>query len=137
VAVENPVHFCQWTVAASPGHPALGRALEIIEQRARAGSDTAYEHFVHRHTGPGVWTDAIREWLGLEGMSPTEIYQNYSNHAAERGIQILPAWSFERELVRHDFGSATYRGDGYASWVDERKRLKLQRPKQNLILAPA
>ncbi len=127
VALENSVHFCQWTLGAVPGQPALETVLRMIQRRAQAGIDTTYQHFVHHHTGPGVWTDALCEFLGLEGVSAIDIYQKYSKQAAQKGMRIFPAESFEQELVDHAFGSATYRKDGYVSWVAERKKLRGRR----------
>jgi alpha 1,6-mannosyltransferase len=64
-ALENDVHYCQWTIASVPGHPVLRatlhRALKSLEQ----GVKCEYDHMVHLHTGPGTWTDGLRDALGL------------------------------------------------------------------------
>jgi inositol phosphorylceramide mannosyltransferase catalytic subunit len=123
ISLENQVHFGQWTIAAAPGHAAMKAVLKLILQRARAGIDTSYEHFVHKHTGPGVWTDAICEVLGLPNKCAAEIYDWHRLAGQQHGIQILPPFGFQGWLVRHDFGSANY-GNGYKSWSKERELLR-------------
>ena len=65
IGLENDVHFCQWTFASTPGHPFLARVLELINERARVPDfpRTDLPDFVHFHTGPGVFTDAIIDVL--------------------------------------------------------------------------
>ena len=62
IAPENDEHFCQWTIASVAGHPILSNVLRLIFQRAREGISES-EHFVHYHTGPAVWTDAIVDFF--------------------------------------------------------------------------
>lgn len=122
LALENEVHFCQWTMAAPPAHPVLAAVLRLIAERATRGYDLGYEHFVHEGTGPGVWTDAIREVLGLAGLPPERIRKDYPDVVRAAGLSILPAGTFGSGLVGHEYGSRHY-GDGYASWTLERDRL--------------
>jgi inositol phosphorylceramide mannosyltransferase catalytic subunit len=121
VGLENKLHFCQWTIVATPGHPVLAEVLHLIEKRFQSGIDTTYEHFVHKHSGPGIWTDAIRKVLGLSDLTAKEIYDNHREAAAASGIQLLPQSSFHGSLVSHAFGSNHYH-DGYARWTVERER---------------
>ncbi|KAI3432633.1 hypothetical protein D9Q98_004179 [Chlorella vulgaris] len=65
VGLENNLHFCQWTIASVRGHPALKATIELILGLARNGIDMTYPHFVHKHTGPGVWTQAIGELMNV------------------------------------------------------------------------
>jgi mannosyltransferase OCH1-like enzyme len=126
VSLENKIHFCQWTIAAESGHPVFDLVLRLIVERARPGIDLSSEHFVHEHTGPGIWTRAMRQILNLENLPVAEIYQKHRNAAALAGIRILPMGTFERGLVRHAFGSIAFRGEGYASWTEERDSLNLR-----------
>lgn len=66
-AVENDVHMCQWIIASVPGHPVLRAALQVALRSVKNGFDCTYEHMVHAHTGPAVWTQAFRDVLGLPG----------------------------------------------------------------------
>lgn len=65
VGLENDVHFCQWTFASVPGHPVLRSVLHVALRSLEGGMQCGYDHMVHAHTGPGVWTEGIRKALGL------------------------------------------------------------------------
>jgi mannosyltransferase OCH1-like enzyme len=65
-ALENDAHVCQWIIAAAAGHPVLRSAMQIALESMRDGFDCTYEHMVHAHTGPAVWTQAIADVLGLD-----------------------------------------------------------------------
>jgi alpha 1,6-mannosyltransferase len=65
VALENDVHLCQWTFAAVPGHPVLRSTLKLAVKSLEKGVQCGYDHMVHAHTGPGTWTDGLRDALGL------------------------------------------------------------------------
>jgi mannosyltransferase OCH1-like enzyme len=64
-ALENDVHMCQWVIASVPDHPILRAVLHAALKSLEGGVKCAYEHMVHAHTGPGVWTEGIRNALGL------------------------------------------------------------------------
>ena len=40
----------------------LDAVIDLLVHRARGGVDTGDEHFVHFHTGPGVWTSVWKFW---------------------------------------------------------------------------
>lgn len=65
VGLENDVHFCQWTFASVPGHPVLRSVLHVALRSLEGGMQCGYAHMVHVHTGPGIWTEGIRNALGL------------------------------------------------------------------------
>lgn len=123
VALENEVHFCQWTIATVPRHPLLALVLQLVEERLLKGIDSTCEHFVHQDTGPGIWTAAIRQYLKLQHLTPRDIYEHHRESAAKLGVKILPACSFHGRLVDHAFGSRQYL-DGYISWTAERIQLQ-------------
>lgn len=52
-------------IASVPGHPVLASVIQLVLQRAAGGFDATFDHMVHKHTGPAVWTDAIRMVLQL------------------------------------------------------------------------
>jgi alpha 1,6-mannosyltransferase len=65
IALENDLHLCQWIIAAAPGHPLIRSVLQAALRSVQDGFRCSYEHMVHVHTGPGVFTKGIREGLGL------------------------------------------------------------------------
>jgi hypothetical protein len=67
IAMENDVHFCQWTLASIPGHPILGRVLELIVERAKdfPRVQTA-DNMVDWYTGMDVFSQGIADVLGLD-----------------------------------------------------------------------
>jgi mannosyltransferase OCH1-like enzyme len=124
VALENFVHFCQWTIVAAPGHPVLHAVLQLIVERTQRGINTAYPHFVHEYTGPGVWTDAIRTSLRVPPrLGAADIYQLHRARAEKKGVLLLPPLSFAGWFVHHACASTEYSTHRYISWKRERKKL--------------
>lgn len=123
VALENKVHFCNWTFAASPGHPVLQRVLDLIVERFQKGIDYSNEHFVHEHSGPAVWTDAIREIMEVDA-TPGEIANSadYRRKAMEQGIYILDVEAFRGRFCINEYGSTNF-VDHWSSWTQQRAEL--------------
>lgn len=65
VGLENDVHMCQWTIASVPGHPVLQSTIHVALKSLEEGVRCDYAHMVHAHTGPGTWTEGVRNALGL------------------------------------------------------------------------
>lgn len=125
IGLENDVHFCQWTIAAAPGTALSAHALDLVLERWHDGIDTSRKHFVHYHTGPGLWTDAVRRLLGGEGDART-LFRNFQGTRDD--VQLLDTDAFNGKYVRHHYGSRRWRGEvHYASWLDDRERLYLLR----------
>ena len=122
VAAENDVHLCNWTFAAEPAHPALGQLIELIVSRAAGGINQRYEHFVHHHSGPGIFTDGIRTWLGRTSAHPPDLVAASAAGELPKGVRILDAAAFNGSHVKHFFASVSW-PDDYASWRSERDRL--------------
>lgn len=61
--------FAQWTIATVPGHPLPKRALDMLVERIVQDGGVNVtkrgEHFVHWYTGPGMWTEAVADYLQL------------------------------------------------------------------------
>jgi mannosyltransferase OCH1-like enzyme len=120
VCPEDRVHLCQWTYLSAPGHPCLDAVVDLLVERARAGIDTSYEHFVHRHTGPGLWTDAFLKVLDCEERDMVALARRKDLKSAEEmKIRILEWKYFNGFKVKHLFGSRVWGGD-YDTWVKER-----------------
>ncbi len=123
VGLENDVHFCQWTFATAPGSALTAHALDLVMERWHEGIDTSRKHFVHHHTGPGLWTDAVRRLFGAEGDART-VYRECVGTCAN--VQLLDADALNGRLVRHHYGSQHWRDEAkYGSWLDDRERLYL------------
>jgi len=72
------VQFCQWAIASVPGHPIVHYMPYYIYRHMR------YEQFgvdrykdekvniLHR-TGPGIWTEAIFDYIVKEGYDPRDV----------------------------------------------------------------
>ena len=127
LAAENDVHLCNWTFAAEAGHPALKKMIELIVARAGEGIDLAYEHFVHRHSGPGIFTDGIRRWLGQPEATPPELVADCTAGRLPEGVRIQDATAFNGRHVKHFFASVSWPED-YASWRKEREALAASPP---------
>lgn len=65
VGLENDVHMCQWAIASVPGHPVLRATLQRAIKSLEQGVQCTHDHFVHIHTGPGMWTAGLCDALGL------------------------------------------------------------------------
>ena len=62
------------TIASAAGHPDLEKVLEMIIHRAENGFDTNDHEFVHVHTGPRIWTEALGSFFGFKAnVTPAEI----------------------------------------------------------------
>ena len=68
----EPISFCQWTLAASPGHPMLRKAVEQVvqalnqqvkEDHTTLASLKVQDNQVGSITGPGIWTRVVFESL--------------------------------------------------------------------------
>lgn len=131
VGLENDTHMCNWAFAAQPGHALFRTAVERIVRLAWAegGVDTGYEHFVHKHTGPGIWTTAVSAALtgdGDAGLSAAQLWQRFGVAAPGRGtlgVALHPYPFFNRDMVRNLYGSVAF-GDGYVQWVRQRAEME-------------
>jgi mannosyltransferase OCH1-like enzyme len=75
------IQFCQWAMASVPGHPIVHYMPYYIYRHMR------YEHLgvdryanpklniLHR-TGPGIWTEAIYDYIIREGYNPRDVFHN-------------------------------------------------------------
>jgi len=130
IGLENDTHFCQWTIAAVPRHPLLRKLIDTIVEEARKGIDVANEHFVHFHTGPGIWTRVIHEFMGYpKEQRARHTYKLYVSDVTHRekfkryGIRLEDRPFFSSVMVKNLYGSTQFQ-DGYHSWMDERDRLR-------------
>lgn len=81
--IPHPLQFCQWTIAAAPGHPIFmamaARALDSLEFLRDEVYKTEMENLkptsfeVMNSTGPAAWTDVLFSQLQLADPSLTDL----------------------------------------------------------------
>jgi alpha 1,6-mannosyltransferase len=67
------IQFCQWTIQAKPGHPVLvdivakitDKTLQMKKSKGFKKGDDLIKSIMD-HTGPGIWTDAVFQYLNNE-----------------------------------------------------------------------
>lgn len=138
VDISHWVQFCQWTIAAAPGHPVFDKMIDRVlyslhqlelEHGAPLGELKKLDSFeVMNSTGPAAWTDVVWEQLQEFDNSLTDI-KNLSYMEEPRlygDIVVLPIDGFGMgqphsdstndgsippdALVRHLF-NGSWRGD--------------------------
>lgn len=125
VCPENEIHFCQWAFAASAESPVLASVLGLIQEGFKA-PDYSDPDFVHKLTGPAVWTRGIRQALNIRSAdlikSTTSI--NESSEAREAGFFCHPNWRwFHWHACEHIYGSQKWNDGRYVQWIEERKKV--------------
>lgn len=129
IALENEIHFCQWTIVSVPKHPILKNVINMIVQLCKLGIDISDEHFVHKYTGPGIWTKAINHTLGFKPEQKSITTWDYSKQAKYKpkflklGLKLESKSFFNGDNVKNLFGSTQF-SDGYDSWTKERDKLR-------------
>lgn len=130
LGLENDGCFCQWTIAATPNHPAMHYvATFLVNNWLERGIDVSYPHFVHATTGPSIWTNALFNYLKVEGISPGDMYKKYEADASFKeyvnslGVWLYPKSFYEGDASRNLYGSQFF-GDGYVQWIREKDKLK-------------
>ncbi|CCF32095.1 initiation-specific alpha-1,6-mannosyltransferase [Colletotrichum higginsianum] len=105
--ISHALQFCQWTIAATPGHPVFQkmisrvvRSLEDLKSTyGEIGHDSTWEPTgfeVMNSTGPAAWTDAVWEYLQETDGTLTDI-RNLSSLGPPRlfgDVLVLPIDGF-------------------------------------------
>jgi len=127
VGLENDEHFCQWTFAAAPRSRYLKAVLAAIVEtfEQHGGIDTGNQHFVHKHSGPGVFTQglsrAFAEYLGLPGHTINWNAREWFDHFNQtegfaQGICIEDETFFGSINARNNYASQQ-KLKGWTSWT--------------------
>ncbi|KAF6806525.1 alpha-mannosyltransferase och1 [Colletotrichum musicola] len=135
--IPHPLQFCQWTIAAAPGHPVfkkmaarvVGSVRNLVKEHGVEENrlkPTSFE--VMNSTGPAAWTDVVFEHLQTIDPSLTDIRNlSYMEEPTLFGdVLVLPIDGFgmgqqhsdstndgsipEDALVKHLFGGS-WRGN--------------------------
>lgn len=128
----HPLPLLQ-VITSAPGHPILQEVLHMMINRARQGFNVSYEHMVHHHTGPGIWTQAVARALGLQSHSARDIARAvWTEPAAYRRAHAMGACvvaaSFWGDTVPQNarnlyWSRESIRDELYPSWIKERDKL--------------
>ncbi|KAF6822589.1 initiation-specific alpha-mannosyltransferase [Colletotrichum musicola] len=135
--ISHSLQFCQWTIAAAPGHPVfqrmVSRVIRSLEELAsKYGDDpewTPSSFEVMNSTGPAAWTDVVWEYLQETDENLTDI-RNLSSLGPPRLFRdalVLPIDGFgvgqphsgstndgsfpDGALVKHMFGGSWRGGE--------------------------
>lgn len=123
VCPETSNHFCQWTFAASAGHPILKSVLDLIKEKLLS-PEYGSPHFVHTHTGPAIWTEGINKALEitvknlvddtdlLNSSDNAKLYKFYCYGKDQWRI-------FHFESVKHIYGSQKWNDGNYVQWIED------------------
>ncbi|MDE3055596.1 MAG: hypothetical protein KGI80_02725 [Verrucomicrobiota bacterium] len=129
LGLENDIHFCQWTIAASAKHPAMIHVCKYVVQNwVNNGIDIKNPHFVHATTGPAIWTEAICDYLGVHCKTAKEIYSlyvcdsNFREHINSLGVWLYSENNYKGMWSSNLYGSQFF-GDNYIKWIDERDKI--------------
>ncbi|GAX74331.1 hypothetical protein CEUSTIGMA_g1780.t1 [Chlamydomonas eustigma] len=124
-------------VSQLPRHPLLSLVIQLILERFRAGMDVSSRnpHFVHQHTGPGVWSAAVTHYLGFDkglvGKAGEVFRKVHSDRGTflrvrnELGVCLVGRPFFGGLNVKNHYGSLNFK-NGWASWTEERSQLILR-----------
>ena len=123
VCPETNEHFCQWTFAATPGHPILKSVLDLIKDRL-ISPDYESQHFVHTHTGPAIWTEGINKALdsSVSNLIDDYLLLNSSNNAKLYKFHCYGGdqWRiFHFKSVKHIYGSQEWNDGNYVQWIED------------------
>lgn len=129
LGLENNAHFCQWTIVATKAHPAMQYVCRfLVETWKIRGIDLRNPHFVHKTTGPAIWTAALLSYIGETDSTPGDVYQRYlTDNLFRQNLHNLGIFLFAKDFYngfasRNLYGSQNF-DDGYVHWIDEAAKL--------------
>ncbi|KXN67683.1 glycosyltransferase family 32 protein [Conidiobolus coronatus NRRL 28638] len=137
--MARDLQLCQWSLYAAPKHPMLKYVTHRITQRLRyrlMRSDSISSEEVMELTGPGIWTDAVKEYLKLVVGVDIEKQMKCGRSYKYKDICMLNSNGFARTAphsceyeVKEDNFVLSYHYF-WSSWKDSNKGKNLKRPKQ-------
>lgn len=119
IGMDEPLQFCQWTMASSPGHPIMKRAVSSVikslqslakENQTTVGKLDPSDGQVMTMTGPLIWTQAVIDSLS-QATGTTVSHVNITGMKEPRlfgDILILPIDGFGSGQPH----SNSWRGEG-------------------------
>jgi mannosyltransferase OCH1-like enzyme len=123
VCPETDIHFCQWTFAASAGHPILKSVLDTVKEKL-LNPEYGSPHFVHTHTGPSIWTEGINKALGfkIDNLINDYLLLNSCDNAKLYKFHCYGGenWRIFHFIdVKHIYGSQKWDDGNYIQWIED------------------
>lgn len=111
---ENNVHYCQWTFSAPRKSPVLKHIINLSIKRILVIPKIKGEHIIHHLTGPGCWTDAIKDYCKIKN-----IPKSNSQHFIYNNKEIV---CFSNNIF-HSIIYHFFTGQDADGWKKERDKL--------------
>ena len=123
VCPETDIHYCQWTFAASAGHPVLKSVLDTIKEKL-LNPEYGSPHFVHTHTGPSIWTEGINKALDfkIDNLISDYLLLNSCDNAKLYKFHCYGGenWRIFHFIdVKHIYGSQKWDDGNYIQWIED------------------
>ena len=123
VCPETDIHYCQWTFAASAGHPVLKSVLDTIKEKL-LNPEYGSPHFVHTHTGPSIWTEGINKALDfkIDNLISDYLLLNSCDNAKLYKFHCYGGenWRIFHFIdVKHIYGSQKWNDGNYIQWIED------------------
>ena len=123
VCPETDIHYCQWTFAASAGHPVLKSVLDTIKEKL-LNPEYGSPHFVHTHTGPSILTEGINKALDfkIDNLINDYLLLNSCNNAKLYKFHCYGGenWRIFHFIdVKHIYGSQKWDDGNYIQWIED------------------
>ena len=123
VCPETDIHYCQWTFAASAGHPVLKSVLDTIKEKL-LNPEYGSPHFVHTHTGPSIWTEGINKALDfkIDNLISDYLLLNSCDNAKLYKFHCYGGenWRIFHFIdVKHIYGSQKWDDGNYVQWIED------------------
>lgn len=123
IGMDERLQFCQWTIAASRGHPIMRRAVQNVVEALHSAAEKQHisiaqleltDNDVVKVSGPVIWTRAIMRTLS-EATGTIVDYRNFTGMEEPRlfgDVLILPIDGFGTGQP-HSNASTDEGGDAY------------------------
>ncbi len=125
---DNSFFYQQWFLGAAQGHPLLAVIIANIKRDFKGGIDYSNPDFVHRYTGPEMFTQTVMKYFNLPYQSKLrELSAGYNklNSFKDAGVFIYDDYRFFRDgaphgVVQHLYASFNWFEDNYDNWRIQR-----------------
>ncbi len=123
IGMSEKLQFCQWTIAASRGHPIMKRAVQDVVGALHTTAENHHTPIAHlnltddevlRVSGPVIWTRAIMQTIS-DAMGTMVDYRNFTGMKEPQlfgDVLVLPIDAFgtgqSHSNARMDGGGDTY-----------------------------